>query len=476
MKFEKWHLPNKSKNVSDWYNTVVMQAELADYGPAKGTMIFRPYGYQIWELIQQALGREMKARGIENAYFPLFIPESLLKKEKEHVQGFSPELAVVTIGGGEELKEKLVVRPTSETIMYEAYSRWIQSWRDLPMLINQWNNVVRWEKRTYLFLRTTEFLWQEGHTAHATHEECWDQVLWAIRTYQKVLKEYLAVPGYIGKKSNAEKFAGADVSTTFEALMPDGKSLQTGTSHDLGQNFSKPFDIQFTDQEGTQQYVWQTSWGLSTRAIGGMIMLHGDDQGLRLPPRLAPIEAIVLPVKYDKDILAFSKKVCDELLGNEIRAKIDVREDQSFGYRINKWELKGIPLRIEIGSKEVESKTITAVRRDTGEKVKLPFKGVSKRIQELLNMIQDHMFAEAEKFLKKNTHTVDSYHEFKKIMAGPKGFLKVFWCEDPTCETKIKETTKATSRCLPLDAKEEKGVCISCGTLARHRWYFAQAY
>lgn len=476
MAYEKRHLPKKSENASGWYNAVVLRAELADYGPAKGTMIFRPYGYQIWELVQQALDREIKARGVENAYFPLFIPESLLKKEKDHIKGFSPELAVVTIGGGEELKEKLVIRPTSETIMYDAYARWIQSWRDLPVLINQWNNVVRWEKRTYLFLRTTEFLWQEGHTAHATHEEAWDQVLWAIETYRKMFQEFFALPGYVGRKSSAEKFAGADTTTTYESLMPEGKALQSATSHDLGQNFSKSFEISFTDQEGKQQFVWQTSWGLSTRAVGGMILAHGDDQGLRLPPKLAPIQVIILPVKADEAIVRYAKDIEQKLLGARIRVKIDAREDQTLGFRINKWELKGVPLRIELGVKELESREATTVRRDTGEKTKVSFNELDKKIHSALDSIQKNLFHEAERFLQSNTREVVSYKEFKKIMTEQRGFLEAFWCGNPACEAKIKEETKATTRCLPLGAKEEKGNCISCGKPASHRWYFAQAY
>src|SRR3989344_1984634 len=322
MAYEK-NLTKKSVDMSVWYNRVVLEAELADYGPAKGTMIFRPYGYRIWELIQRTMDEKIKEKGVENAYFPLFIPESFLSKEKKHVEGFSPELAVVTIGGGEELKEKLIVRPTSETIMYDAYAKWVHSWRDLPILINQWNNVVRWEKRTYLFLRTTEFLWQEGHTAHGTHEEAVELQKWAIEMYSKIYKDFLALPGYVGKKSESEKFAGADVTYTYETLMPEGKALQSCTSHDLGQNFSKAFDIKFQDKDGETKYAWQTSWGFSTRSIGGLIMCHGDDNGLILPPRIAPIQVVVLPVSNDPSVLRYSEEITSTLKEQGIRVHLD---------------------------------------------------------------------------------------------------------------------------------------------------------
>lgn len=476
MAFLKKDLPKKSDNLSDWYNNIILRAELADYGPAKGTMIYRPYGFAIWELVQKEMDVMMKERGVSNAYFPLFIPESLLKKEEAHVEGFSPELAVVTIGGGEELKEKLVVRPTSETIMYDAYARWIHSWRDLPLLINQWNNVVRWEKRTYMFIRTTEFLWQEGHTAHATHEEAWDMVTWAMDMYKKVYTKLFAMPGLIGRKSETEKFAGADVTLTYETLMPEGKALQSCTSHDLGQNFSKPFEISFQSDKGTNEYVWQTSWGISTRSIGGMIMAHGDDGGLRLPPRLAPIQAIILPIKNDTELATAAENMRTALKKADIRVEIDAADNESIGFRINKWELKGVPLRLEVGAKELENNVVTAVRRDTGIKKELSLKNLEKEVTALLNSIQENLLHEAERFLKDNTHDVDEYKTFKEIMKGGKGFLSAFWCEDAKCEAKIKEETKATTRCLPLEAKNEKGSCVGCGTPASHRWYFGQAY
>ncbi|MBW3537967.1 proline--tRNA ligase [Candidatus Parcubacteria bacterium] len=469
-------LPQKSTGLSDWYNKAVLRAELADYGPAKGTMIFRPYGYGVWELVQQELDAKIRARGVENAYFPLLIPESLLNKEKDHVEGFAPELAVVTIGGGEQLEEKLAVRPTSETIMYEAYARWIQSWRDLPVMINQWNNVVRWEKRTYLFLRTSEFLWQEGHTAHAEHKEAVDVQSWAMKTYEALYRQVFALPGYVGKKSEAEKFAGARQSLTYETLMPEGKALQSSTSHDLGQNFAKAFDIKYQDRGGKMQHVWQTSWGLSTRSLGGLIMAHGDDKGLRLPPKLAPIQVIIVPVKMEAALLDYCDRLEAVLRQVGCRVRVDTREDERLGFKINKWELKGVPLRIEIGQQEMESDKVTVARRDTGEKLPVLRSDVALAVPKLLDEIQAHLYHQAEQFLRENTHEAVDYHEFKRIMAGQKGFLRAFWCEDSVCEAKIKEETTATTRCLPLDSKPEKGVCVYCGKSAGHRWLFAQAY
>lgn len=475
MAFNK-DLPAKSENLSDWYNQIVLKAELADYGPAKGTMIFRPYGYGIWELIQKEFDARIKAQGVENAYFPLFIPESFLKREEKHVEGFSPELAVVTIGGGEELTEKLVVRPTSETIMYDAYSRWIQSWRDLPLKINQWNNVVRWEKRTYLFLRTTEFLWQEGHTAHATHEDATKTQYWAMEEYARLYREYFAMPGYVGRKSESEKFAGADMTLTYESLMPEGKALQSCTSHDLGQNFAKAFDITFQNKEGAKEHVWQTSWGLSTRSIGGLIMTHGDDAGLILPPRLAPIQVVILPVKSDDaSVMDACKKAHDALQAAGIRSRIDAA-DESIGFRINKWELKGVPLRLELGAKELAEGKATAARRDTKEKAAIALDALPSEVAALLEKIQSDLLAKAETFLKENTHSVESYEEFKNVLETKRGFIKARWCEDAACEAAIKEEAKATTRCLPLDAGEEPGKCVRCDKPANHRWVFAQAY
>lgn len=472
MAFQK-QLPKKSEDVSAWYNALILQAELADYGPAKGTMIFRPYGYALWEAIQRELDKHIKRRGVENAYFPMFIPEHLLHKEKEHVKGFSPELAVVTIGGGETLQESLVVRPTSETIMYDTFSRWIQSWRDLPLQINQWNNVVRWEKRTYLFLRTTEFLWQEGHTVHASHEEALSTVHWAIETYKNLYRDFFALPGYVGRKSESEKFAGADMTLTYEMMMPGGKALQSCTSHDLGQNFSKSFEIQFQAKDSSRQYAWQTSWGLSTRSIGGLILAHGDDKGLRLPPKLAPIQIVILPVKSDEAINIFCQNLADRLEEAGCRVKID-NQDERIGWKINKWELKGVPLRIEIGKKEVEEGILTLVRRDTDEKMSIRLEDSALKVGELLKAVQTNLLTQAEIFLKSSTHEVSDWNDFKLRMEGEKGFLKAYWCGKSDCEANIKEQTKATTRCLAEVGEES--TCICCGEKASEKWFFAQSY
>jgi prolyl-tRNA synthetase len=473
MVFEKKELKKKSENISDWYNDVVLKAELADYGPVKGTMVIRPYGYALWETVQHVFNAMIKSAGVQNAYFPLFIPMSFLEKEKEHVQGFSPQLAVVTQGGGEKLTEPLAVRPTSETIMYAMYAKWIQSYRDLPLLLNQWCNIIRWEKRTYLFLRTTEFLWQEGHTAHATHAEAIAFAQKAHEWYRQIFEDYFAMPVILGKKSTTEQFAGAAFSLTIEALMPDGKSLQAATSHDLGQNFSKVFDIEYTNKEGKRNYVWQTSWGLSTRALGGLFLTHGDDDGLILPPRVAPIQVAIVPVTDTVD--AYVNSVKDALLAKNIRVFVDT-SNESIGRKFNKWEMKGVPVRIEIGDKEVASDVVTVVLRDTHEKKQMKRDICALHIEDILGEMQKRLFQKQNNFIASRTFFIDSYDEFKKIMSMTKGFIHAFWCEDAACEKSIKEETKATTRCLSLDAKEEKGVCVHCGKAAHHRWIFGQSY
>lgn len=473
---QKRDLPLKSEGLSEWYNKIVLQAELADYGPAKGTIIYRPYGFAIWELVQQEMDKRIKEKGVQNAYFPLLIPESLLKKEAAHVEGFSPELAVVTIGGGEELQEKLVVRPTSETIMYDAYARWIHSWRDLPLQINQWNNVVRWEKRTYLFIRGSEFLWQEGHTAHATHDEARNTQRWAIDMYAAIYRDLFAIPGYIGWKSESEKFAGADSTLTYESLMPEGKALQSCTSHDLGQNFSKTFGISFQSENGSQEFVWQTSWGFSTRSIGGLVMTHGDDGGLVLPPRLAPTQVVIIPIRLDEEKMKVVQELVAEMKSQGIRVHLDVREKDSLGSKINEWELRGVPLRLEIGNKELEAGIITTARRDTGDKTVMPLKGAAQEVLDMLVTIQSDMLKKAETFLSDHTFSVNSYDEFKSKLEVERGFLRAHWCEEAECEKQIKEETKASTRCLPLDAPEESGTCVRCNKPSMHRWIFGLAY
>lgn len=478
--FEKKELKKKSENLSDWYTDVLLKAAVADYAPVKGCMVIRPYGFAIWEATQDALDRMFKAAGVENAYFPLFIPHSLLEKEKEHVAGFSPELAVVTVGGGEKLKDPLVVRPTSETIMYAMYAKWIHSWRDLPVLINQWNNVVRWEKRTYLFLRTTEFLWQEGHTAHETEKEAVIMVMKALDWYRQIYEDYFAMPVVFGRKSESEKFAGAKETFCIEALMPDGKALQAATSHNLGQNFAKPFDISFQTKDGKMDFVWQTSWGFSTRSLGGLFLTHGDDNGLILPPKIAPIQVVIMPILKKREDSLKLLSYCDEIkvvLNNGgVRNRLDTRDEPSVGRRFNEWEVKGVPVRFEVGGKELASETVTIVRRDTGEKQTVKRKDVLVTTEKLLKDIQAQLFAKAKKHLEANTHDVSDFSKFEEIMRTTRGFIRAFWCEEAGCEAQIKEITKATTRCLTLDAKEEKGVCVHCGKPATHRWLFGQSY
>ena len=493
--FEKKELIKKSKDFSEWYTDVILKSKLADYAPVKGCMVIRPYGFALWENMKAGLDAMIKKAGIKNAYFPLFIPYSFLKREKKHIKGFSPELAVVTHGGGKKLAEPLVVRPTSETIMYEMYSKWIKSWRDLPLLINQWCNIVRWEKRTYLFLRTLEFLWQEGHTAHATENEAKKEALRALKMYQDFVQDFLALPVLTGQKSEAEKFAGANNTYAIEALMPDNKVLQAGTSHELGQNFAKPFDISFLNKKGKKNYVWQTSWGVSTRLIGGLIMAHGDDQGLIMPPKIAPTQVVIIPIldknsSKNKRVLDFCKKIKQNLSDAGIRIELDERKQYSPGWKFNEWEMRGVPLRFEVGNQEVKGNFVTIVRRDNSSKLKIKGSRLQLKVKNLLEEIQKNLYKKAEKFLKQNTHKVNDYKEFKQIMKKGRGFIWAFWCENPECEKKIKKQTKATTRLLPLNAKAQKGLpalpgrqaggrqgkCIYCNKPAKHKWLFGQAY
>lgn len=474
---EKKQIRQKSENMSEWYTDVILRANLADYSPVRGSMVLKPYGFAIWEQIKADLDAKLKKLGVQNSYFPLFIPMSLLEKEKSHVEGFAPELAVVTIGGGETLEEPLVVRPTSETIMYAMYSKWIQSYRDLPLKLNQWNNVVRWEKRTQFFLRSMEFLWQEAHTVHATHEEAQEMVLSAINAYEEVAQDLLAIPVVKGVKSEAEKFAGAFQTITIEALMPDGKALQSGTSHDLGQNFSEAFDISFQDQNGDNQHVWQTSFGLSTRMIGGLIMTHGDDQGLVFPPKVAPVQVVILPVRSDDyRLVEFAKVLESRLTKQGIRVEVDVREKLSFGYRLNDAELRGIPLRLEIGPRELEAEEIQIAVRHLHEKRKISVAQLEDGVVKLLDWIQADMLAKAQARVDSMTYDVDNFEEFQKIMAEKRGFIRAYWDETPETEAKIKELTKATTRCVPLDEEESEGLDVYSGQPAKRRWLFAQAY
>jgi prolyl-tRNA synthetase len=469
----------RSENFSDWYNQVVIAAELADYAPVRGCMVVRPYGWALWENIQAALDQRFKATGHVNAAFPLFIPMSFLEKEKEHIEGFSPELAVVTIGGGQVLEEPWVVRPTSETIIGFMYAKWIKSYRDLPVLINQWGNVVRWEMRTKLFLRTLEFYWQEGHTAHATKEEAQEETLRMLDVYADFSINEAAVPVIPGRKTESEKFSGAVDSYSIEAMMGDTRALQAGTSHFLGQNFAKAFDIQYLDHHNQLQHVWTTSWGLSTRFIGAIIMTHGDDQGLILPPKVAPIQVVIIPIYRNDDeasrVLPVVKRIQTEL-GN-FRLKVDNREEVTPGFKFNDWELKGVPLRIEIGPKDVSKGTVALARRDKPGKDGrsfVPQENLNLQVSELLTSIQSDLYDNAVSFRANNTHESESYAEFKDIVTH--GWAYTWWCGNSDCEQKIKEETRATARCIPLDERDGMGRCIYCGEPATEKVYFARAY
>jgi prolyl-tRNA synthetase len=470
----------KSENFSEWYIQVVQKAELADYAPVQGCMIIKPNGYAIWENIMNILDKEFKARGVKNVYFPQLIPESFLKKEAEHFQGFVPECAWVTIGGEKQLGERLALRPTSETIIYDAFSRWIRSWRDLPLKVNQWCNVTRWESSTKFFVRTTEFLWQEGHTAHATKEEADEMMMEMIHVYEKFIQDYLAIPVLAGKKSDKEKFAGALTTTTVEALMPDGRAIQMGTSHNLGQNFSRVFDVKFLDKENKESFVWNTSWGVSTRMIGALIMIHGDDKGLVLPPKIAYAHVVIVPIFYKPEeklkVIKKSNKVKEGLEKAGLKVILDDREEYTPGWKFNEWELKGIPIRIEVGPKDVANKQVIAVRRDTFEKIVVEDKGMVKKINEILESIQKNLFDKAKKQLESNIFTVNTYEEFKNILENKGGFIRACWCLNPKCEEKIKEETKATVRVIPFKNEDIFSNCIYCGKEAKVVAYFAKAY
>ena len=474
-------LPSRSEDFSEWYNQLVFRAEMADYAPVRGCMIVRPYGWALWENITAALDKRFKATGHVNAAFPLLIPKSFIEREKSHVEGFSPELAVVTIGGGEKLEEPLVIRPTSETIIGHAYSKWIQSYRDLPVLINQWNSVVRWELRTKLFLRTLEFFWQEGHTAHATLDEAEFETRQMLDIYADMAFRDAAIPVIPGRKSDSEKFAGADITYSIEAMMGDGKALQAGTSHNLGQNFAKAFEIRYLDKNGQLQHCWTTSWGLSTRFVGAIIMVHGDDQGLILPPRLAPFQVVLVPIfKTDDEkisVMDAARKIRAELVAADIRVKMDEREGFSPGFKFNDWEMRGVPLRIELGPKDVAKGSAVLARRDRPGregKIFVEQSGIAGSVAKLLVEIQQALFDRALKARLDNTREPKDYVEFKSAVEG--GFALAYWCGDSGCEAKIKEETKATMRCIPLEQSEGSGTCIFCAKASNYKAIFARAY
>ena len=489
-------LPKRSEDYSLWYNELVKRADLAENSPVRGCMVIKPYGYSIWEKMQAELDRMFKETGHSNAYFPLFIPKSFLSKEASHVEGFAKECAVVTHyrlknaedGSGvivdpeAKLEEELIVRPTSETVIWSTYKNWIQSYRDLPLLVNQWANVVRWEMRTRLFLRTTEFLWQEGHTAHATSDEAMAETVQMMNIYAQFAEEFMALPVVKGKKTESERFAGADETLCIEALMQDGKALQAGTSHFLGQNFAKAFEVKFATKEGGLEYVWGTSWGVSTRLMGALIMAHSDDNGLVLPPKLAPFQVVIVPIYRGEEELAMisvkAKEIMAELRKAGISVKYDDRDTQKPGWKFAEYELKGVPVRIALGPRDLENKTLEIARRDTLTKESFQWEEmpIAQKIGGLLEEIQEGIYQKAFDFRKDNTTEVNSWEEFKQVLEGKAGFLSAHWDGTPETEEKIKELTKATIRCIPLDQLPEQGVCVYSGKPSSGRVLFAKAY
>ena len=483
----------KSDNHSKWYTDVITKAELADYGPVKGTMVIKPYGFAIWELVKDEFDKQFKATGHSNAYFPLFIPKSFLAKEADHVEGFAKECAIVThsrlmtdtenksikVDPSSKLEEEIIVRPTSETVIWHMYKKWIKSYRDLPILINQWANVVRWEMRTRLFLRTSEFLWQEGHTAHSNENEAVEETLKILEIYKNVANKHLAMPVLTGSKTNSEKFAGAIDTYCIEAMMGDKRALQAGTSHYLGQNFAKAFDVKFQTENNNEEYVYASSWGVSTRLIGAIIMVHGDDSGLRLPPSIAPTQVVIVPffkTQEELDVIReYMQQYINQLEAKNLRILFDDREKMSPGFKFNEWELKGAPIRLEIGAKEIDSNQFTVFRRDTQKKESISSDNIVKHVLDLIPMIQDGMFNQANKFMNDNIFSVDSYNDFQDII-NKGGFVRCGWDGTDETENKIKQETKATIRCIPFDESPSNIKCILTGKDAKHEVIFAKAY
>ena len=483
----------KSEDYARWYTDVITKAEMADYGPVKGTMVIRPYGYSVWESIKEVLDKRFKETGHVNAYFPLFIPKSFISKEADHIEGFAKECAVVThsrlksapdgkgviVDPDSKLEEEIIVRPTSETVIWSMYKKWINSYRDLPILINQWVNVVRWEMRTRLFLRTSEFLWQEGHTAHATEQEAREESKQMLDIYQEVLEQVLAIPVLTGLKSEAERFAGAVDTYCIEAMMGDKKALQAGTSHYLGQNFAKAFDVKFQTENNTEELVYATSWGVSTRLVGALIMVHGDDKGLRLPPKVAPVQIIIIPIIKNENSLDEIKNFLEPFLAElkeiGIRFKLDDRLKISPGFKFNEWEMKGVPIRVEVGPRDMESGTVFCARRDTSEKTSYKIESAASTMSQLLDEIQINMFTQAVEFREKNTFSADNYEEFKSLIENG-GFIRCGWDGNPESEAAIKKETKATIRCILLDEKITDKKCVYSGNPAKHEVIFARAY
>ncbi len=469
-------ITSMEEDFAQWYTDTVIKAELIDYSSVKGCMIIKPAGYAIWELIQKQLDERFKKTGVENVYMPMFIPESLLEKEKDHVEGFAPEVAWVTQGGLEPLQERLCVRPTSETLFCDFYANLIQSYRDLPKLYNQWCSVVRWEKTTRPFLRSREFLWQEGHTAHATAQEAEERTQQMLNLYGDFCEEVLAMPVIRGRKTDKEKFAGAEATYTIEALMHDGKALQSGTSHNFGDGFAKAFDIQYTDKDNSLKYVHQTSWGMTTRLIGAIIMVHGDDSGLKLPPRVAPVQACITPIAQNKEgVLEKAREVYDLIAATGIRVKLDDSEKRP-GFKFAEQEMRGIPVRIELGPKDIEAGQAILARRDTGEKMTVALEGIEKTVADLLETIQKDMLETARKHLEAHTYTAKNWDEFTRIMTEESGFVKAMWCGDVECENKIKDEFSATSRCMPFKQEKLADTCVCCGKPAKALVYWGRAY
>lgn len=472
-------ITKKSDDFSRWYTEIIRRAELADYSPMKGMMVIRPYGYEIWERIKENLDVMLKETGHKNAYFPLFIPESYLKKEAEHVEGFAPEVAWVTQGGSEPLEEKMAVRPTSEAIICSMYSKWISSWRDLPVLINQWANIVRWEKVTRLFLRTTEFLWQEGHTVHASYEDAEEETLKILNIYKTLVEKILAIPVITGLKSESEKFAGALKTYAIEALMPDGKALQAGTSHNLGQNFAKAFNIRYENKNQKMEYAWQTSWGVTTRLIGALIMVHGDDSGLIIPPKVAPYQAVMVPISignWKETILPKAKKIMVELEGNGVRCFLDERDMYTPGWKFSDWEMKGVPVRIEIGPKDVEKDQVVLVNRLDRKKHFVKTAALSQELPKLIQEIQDGLFEKALANQRENTHTVHELGAMIQVLEEKRGMVKTGWCGSEGCETKVKDAASATIRVILDERDTGLDKCSICGKEAKHTVLFAKSY
>lgn len=469
-------ITNIDEDFAQWYTDIVLKAELADYTSVKGFIAIRPYGYEIWENIQKYADNKFKEYGVKNISMPVLIPESLLNKEKDHVEGFAPEVAWVTMGGGENLEERLCVRPTSETIFSTMYSKWLSSWRDLPYLYNQWCNVLRWEKETRPFLRSREFLWQEGHTIHEIEEEAKKFTLDMLDVYADVIENLLAIPVLKGQKTKKEQFAGAEATYTVETLMHDGRALQGGTSHYFGQNFTKAFDVKFQNKDGEQEYAYQTSWGISTRLIGAVIMAHGDNRGLKLPPKVAPIQVVIVPIAQQKENVLEENKKLNEKLSKKFRTKLDDRDNYSVGYKFNDWEMRGVPVRLEMGPRDIENEQVTLVRRDTQEKMIVKINEVEEKISELLEDIQKSMYEACKQRLKEKTTIALNMEELKKNLDENQGYVKTMWCGNQECEDKVKELTGAPSRCMPFEQEHLSDKCVCCGKEAKHMVVWGRQY